>query len=322
MKTLLFPLLISLFILGCQQSAQAPEDGPEAAEKAETGSNDAVEIPRDFSAYWYNGKAEMNSYELEQVRYGDIHEGHAVLVFVTEDFSKSQQVKMDFPQGNDADKVSILKLNDSRKFLTGIYPYSIMRSVFTPVDLQKHSKTLKLTTSVQEWCGHVYTQLNLEKKEYKMQMHSYFQSEGDQEKRIPAALLEDEIWTKLRINPESIPVGEVEVIPSNIAMRLLHQPIQPQAAEIKMEAAGGEFDGQKVNVLTVTYKESRRSLRIYHKAAFPFEILGWDESQPTPAWQKDAPLKTSKARLKKSIRLDYWNYNGNSDRSMREALGL
>lgn len=319
MNNLLISVIISLSLISCQQTAQAPSNGPE---KVEMGSISQNEIPKDFASYWYDGLAELNSYELDQVRYGDNHQGHAVLVFVTEDFSKSKQVKMDYPQGKESDKVPILKLNDSRKFLTGIYPYSIMRSVFTPVDLAKNPKTLKLTTSIQEWCGHVYTQLNLEKDEYKMQMHSYFQSEGDQEKRMPAVLLEDEIWTKLRIDPKTIPMGKVEIIPSNIATRLLHTPIQPVNAVISMDEAGGEFEGKEVNMLTIQYADSRRKLSIYHKAVFPFEILGWDESQPSPAWRKDAQVKTTKARLKKSIRLDYWSRNGNADRVMREELGL
>lgn len=319
MKNIVIALVMSMLLWGCQQAAQAPEDGPETIEAPSTSEK---VIPKEFAAYWYNGLAELNSYELDQVRYGDMHEGHAVLVFVTEDFSKSKQVKMDYPQGNSVDKVSVLKLNDSRKFLTGIYPYSIMRSVFTPVDLNKNPKTIKLSTSVQEWCGHVYNQFNLNKDSYDIKLHSYFQSEGDQEKKIPAVLLEDEIWTRLRINPESIPMGKVEVIPSNVASRLFHQPVRPEKAVISISDAGGELEGKEVKNLTLAYSETRRKLEIYFEAAFPHQILGWDEGQPSPVWAKNAPIKTSKARLKKSIRLDYWNRNGNSDRAMREDLGL
>ena len=84
-----------------------------------------------FGDYWYQGKAEITSYEMEQARYGEIRKGHAVLIFVTEDFSKSKQVKLDNPQKDPEDAVKILKLNFVRKFITGIYPYSIMTSVFT-----------------------------------------------------------------------------------------------------------------------------------------------------------------------------------------------
>ncbi|MEL7148626.1 MAG: hypothetical protein AAFO69_19785, partial [Bacteroidota bacterium] len=94
---------------------------------------------QDFNSYWYQGKAEITSYALEQARYGEVHPGKAVMVFVTEDFSRSKQVKLDFPgrAGNDA--VKVLKLNALWKFNTGIYDYSVMQSTFTPVDWDKDS---------------------------------------------------------------------------------------------------------------------------------------------------------------------------------------
>ena len=58
----------------------------------------------DFKNYWYQGKAEVASYKLEQARYGEMRDGHAVLVFVTEDFSKSKQVKLDNSQRAGKDK--------------------------------------------------------------------------------------------------------------------------------------------------------------------------------------------------------------------------
>ena len=79
-----------------------------------------------FKDYWYQGKAELTSYDLEQARYRDIHQGDAVLIFVTEDFSKKKQVKLDYPSKNPKDAVPILKLNSTRKFNTGIYPYSCL----------------------------------------------------------------------------------------------------------------------------------------------------------------------------------------------------
>ena len=45
-----------------------------------------VDEDNQFKEYWYQGKAEITSYDLEQARYGELHKGHAVLVFVTEEF--------------------------------------------------------------------------------------------------------------------------------------------------------------------------------------------------------------------------------------------
>ena len=186
-----------------------------------------------FGDYWYQGKAEITSYEMEQARYGEIRKGHAVLIFVTEDFSKSKQVKLDNPQKDPEDAVKILKLNFVRKFITGIYPYSIMTSVFTPVELSSHPNTLKLSFSSQEWCGNVHTQANHKKNRYEFNSYSYFESEGDAKFELEDAILEDELWTRIRISPDRLPVGNIKIIPSLLSSRLKH-------FELKVENAFAE----------------------------------------------------------------------------------
>ena len=53
----------------------------------------AKELSQTFKDYWYAGKAEITSYKLEQARYGEIRNGKAVLIYVTEDFLPNKQVK-------------------------------------------------------------------------------------------------------------------------------------------------------------------------------------------------------------------------------------
>ena len=55
----------------------------------------AQDLSEEFKNYWYSGEAEITSYELEQARYGEIRQGKAVLVFVTENFLPNIQVKAD-----------------------------------------------------------------------------------------------------------------------------------------------------------------------------------------------------------------------------------
>ena len=52
------------------------------------GRENATKFPESdqFSKYWYQGKAELTRFDLQQVRYGEIHQGNGVLIFVTEDF--------------------------------------------------------------------------------------------------------------------------------------------------------------------------------------------------------------------------------------------
>ena len=63
----------------------------------------------------------------------------------------------------------------------------MMKSVFTPIPAEKQqlSKTLKVSTTRQDWCGHVYLQYNLEDDQYKVKQYSYFEKEGNRTVMVP-----------------------------------------------------------------------------------------------------------------------------------------
>ncbi|TDJ04173.1 MAG: hypothetical protein E2O67_06830 [Deltaproteobacteria bacterium] len=271
-----------------------------------------------FGDYWYQGKAEITSYEMEQARYGEIRKGHAVLIFVTEDFSKSKQVKLDNPQKDPEDAVKILKLNFVRKFITGIYPYSIMTSVFTPVELSSHPNTLKLSFSSQEWCGNVHTQANHKKNRYEFNSYSYFESEGDAKFELEDAILEDELWTRIRISPDRLPVGNIKIIPSLLSSRLKH-------FELKVENAFAEkvvIDKKRDLVsYRVNYKNLDRKIQINFVNRFPYEIVEWSEEYKSGFGTNPKLLKTKGVKSKTLI-IDYWNKNDIEDEDLRKVLGI
>ncbi|KAA3597990.1 MAG: septum formation inhibitor Maf [Calditrichaeota bacterium] len=285
----------AILILGCKQA--------NSGENSKPSSNE-------FNNYWYSGKAELTSYELEQARYGEIHKGEAVLIFVTEDFWKDKQVKYEF--GEKTDKVTpILKLNFERKFNTGIYPYSMMTSIFTPTSGEK---TLKITSTSQEWCGHTFLQLNLRSESYESQLFSYFQGEGDKKSKIKTKMLEDEIWTKIRLNPETLPIGEIELIPSTTYSRLKHQQLKSEKAVAKITVNG------TTKTYELSYKDFQRKLKINFNSKFPFEIQSWEETHLSGFG--NPKLLTTKGTKKKSIKLDYWSKNSVADSTYRKSLGL
>jgi hypothetical protein len=263
---------------------------------------------REFADYWYSGEAEVNSYQLMQSRYTERRNGKSVLIFVTEDFSKSRQVKLDNPGAAGKDKVPVMKLNNIRKFVTGIYDYSMMASIFTPVDVEKYPHSLKSTTTSQEWCGHSFTQLNLKGNNYHLSGYSYFEEEGDVQRKLGEALLEDELWTRLRIRPESIPLGEVDLIPSGFYNRLLHQPLKPRRASIRIENSEAEAR------LIVEYLHIDRALTIGFEPQFPHRILNWTE--------KNVKEVLSSGKLIKTLKAAYWRQHGNADVYLRDSLLL
>ena len=271
-----------------------------------------------FRQYWYQQKAELTRYSLDQARYGEIRKGESVLIFVTEPFFKDKQVKYEF--GDKANSISVLKLNFTRKFYTGIYPYSIMTSVFTPADFDK-SRTLKVTSSSQEWCGHTFMQLNFRNDKYHTEVRSYFQKEGDQDFDMKSAWLEDEVWTKIRLSPSTLPSGNVEMIPSLQYARLSHVPLKPEKAIAKMETITDKSLSPKaLNAYSIQYQNISRKVVIKFEKEFPYAIVAWEETQP--GGFGDSKLLTTRAVRTKTILLDYWNKNGIADDIYRKELGL
>ncbi len=278
---------------------------------------DAVKSSQ-FKEYWYGGTAEITSYDLEQARYGELHEGYAVLVYVTEDFSQNKQVKLDNPSAAGGDAVKILKLNFVKKFDTGIYRYSMMNSVFTPVGLDQYPNTLKVSSSSQEWCGHTYTQLNLDGADYKVTQFSYFESEGDNDYDVETALLEDEIWTRIRIAPDSLPVGDINIVPGTMSSRLTHRPLKVESASATLKEDPSQKD---IITYTLEYGDTRRRLSINFEKEFPHEITSWEE-QYVSGFGDNKKVLSTKAVKKKTLITDYWNQNKPVDRELRNKLGI
>ena len=253
-------------------------------------SIDKKEFSKEFKNYWYAGEAEITSYKLEQARYGEMREGKAVLVYVTEDFLAEKQVKADRQNPNN---IPVLKLNATKNFNTGIYPYSIMQSTFYPVSNNKHA--IKVSSSIQEWCGHVYAQLN-NKKQFEIMLHSYFESEADENLKLEKSILENELWTQLRIDAKSLPTGDLQIIPSLEFTRLKHIPLKAYKASAKLSK----------NSYSISYPELNRTLTITFNPNFPYDILGWEESFKS-GFGPNAKTLTTKATKLKTLKSAYWN---------------
>ncbi|MDX2282530.1 MAG: hypothetical protein NW241_00150 [Bacteroidia bacterium] len=308
----LFAAAAAVFLLAACGSAEAPKT---AALAAPAAADPVVPPSEAFKRYWYQGQAEVSSYDLEQARYGALRDAEAVLIFVTEDLSRSKQVKLDNPEAAGADRVPVLKLNLTKKFNTGIYPYSMMQSVFTPVELGRGPAALKATMTAQEWCGQVFSQINLGNEGYRARGYSYFESEGDAEYSLGKHLLEDEIWTRIRIAPDQLPLGDMTLVPALFYHRLKHTEHKPEAASATLQDEG------EARVYRISYKNSPRTLSIRFQAAFPHQILGWEESYPD-GWGPGAAVLTTRATLKKTMMLDYWTRNKPEDLPLRRELGL
>ncbi|WP_306643718.1 hypothetical protein [Sanyastnella coralliicola] len=294
------PLAIIAMVLSCGGRTAASE-GPKK-----------TVISQEFTYYWYQGKAELSSYKLTQARYGELREGEAMLIFVTEPFDNDKQVKSDMQDDND---LSVLKLNQTRKFMTGVYPYSIMTSSFTEIDTKSPESPVKVTNSSQEWCGHTWNQLNSQGNGYEFQLYSYFESEGDASGKLPGVLSEDGIWAMIRMNPSKLPLGPTEVIPALHHLRLRH--IEAQAAD----AIGTLTTENGVSTYTLDYTKVDRKLVIHFNSSFPYVIEGWEEHFSSGWGASAETLVTQGERITTEL-LPYWMLNTTADSTYRATLGL
>ena len=316
MKNLFLSIITisAVSFMGCNQSgsnASTSINTPQSSSKNEEAKAIfASATSNQFNEYWYAGKAEICSYDYTINRYDEPRTGYAVFVFVTEDLSKSKQVKLDDPAKAGDDRVPVLKLNAIQRFQTGIYDYSLMSSLFTPVDVQKFPHSLKATTTVQDWCGHVFTQMNLKGNQYHVTSYSYFEMEGDKQSDTQGdAMLEDEVFTRLRINPASLPKGATKMIPNLTYTRLRHKPIAAQNDTIDIK------DGEAgLKTCIVTYPDIKRRLEVNFEAVFPYKIMSFIEY--------DGDKKMSEAKLKKSVMSDYWAKHDLKSDPLRKDLGL
>lgn len=291
-----FLTLVTVVLFSCHKQ-------PRQAEGA------AVYATPEFHDYWHAGKAEVNAYNLIQSRYGESRPGKAVLIFVTEDLSKKLQVKLDDPSGRN--KINVLKLNFTKNFITGIYPYSLMLSVFTPVDRDKEPSTIKAAMSSQEWCGQAYTQVNLRGNRYTIKSHSYFEQEADERFSVRQALLEDELWNRIRLDPENLPEGEIDVLPGLFHTRLNHVDLKVSTAHTEKSESDSAF------IYRLSFPDHERVLMIQYAKSFPFKILGWKET-----WKEKGETMETTATLDKTLYTDYWTKNKNQFQGLRDSLNL
>lgn len=274
----------------------------------------AVGASSAFWTAWGDGKAELSGYAVTTGRYGAPREGRMVLIYVTEPMDRRVWVKDDAGDVPPAERVNVLKLNNVLKFQTGIYPYSVMTSIFAPVDGPAGDRftPAKIVMSAQEWCGSVYQTVMPGDAQFAAESRSYFHAEGDSEKtvRVPAgALYEDALLIQLRELDGPFAGGKDwagSIVPSLWSARKRHAPLEAVPATIKREST--TRDGAPVTRFTVAYGTVTTTYDV-EKAA-PRRVLGWKS--------KDG----DEGKILKTTRLPYWKLNQPGDEKYLKELGL
>lgn len=299
-------LFAFVLALGCRSSQDvAAEGGPTS------------QAPPGFWGHWGDGKAELAGYRLTQPRYGEDRTGEAILITVTEDFTRAARVKSD---GGHFDEFPVVKLNEVRDWTTGLYDYNVMTSVFLPLDgsLPRGLPT-KISFSSQEWCGQIWEQLRINGSAAGRTMHSYFDGEADQHESIPipeGGVFADAMPLLVRgLVGDMLQPGESTAVPwmrSALDRRLLHEnslwgraELQRSEASSTMDVPAGSFE-----VETWTVQDPTGTSSWYVEQAAPHRLIGWSRSNG------------ERGDLTGSIRSPYWKQNKGGDEALRLQLGL
>jgi len=265
-----------------------------------------------FHRLWYDGNAELSGYRVTTPRYGEARSGEMALIYVTEPMNRRTWVKDD--DAAPRERVNVLKLNQSFGFLAGIYPYSVMTSVFAPIDDWGGERfaPVKITITVQEWCGHVFQALWPGRGVLEAQIASYFASEGEARTETPVpvgTLYEDALLIQLRELDGPFAGGgdwTGSMVPSLWRVRRQHAPVAPVAATIRRSLHG---EGDKaVTRFVLEAGNYQRTFDI--EIAAPRRVLGWTTSDG------------EEVRLRATTRLPYWTLNHRGDERYRDQMGI
>ena len=267
-------------------------------------------------ASWFDGKAELDGYDLVQPRYGELRHGRMILIYVTEPFSRANLVKVDRYDPRSKDQVNILKLNAIKKFQTGIYDYSAMTSVFT--DPGAIRRPLKISFSMQEWCGHVYEEIVTRDKKAEVATRSYFEGETNR-RMVPLSgdiLFEDSLPLLLRdLSHQRLALSDWKgpMLPSAFFRRTRHRKpdsyasflhVAKQSEEMKVPA--GTFV-----VRSISYKRQDKVSCTYAiEEPYPHRIVSYECEDG------------EQAVLTGTERLPYWRTHGEGDEKFLKKLGL
>ena len=220
---------------------------------------------------------------------------------------------------SDKASTSVLKTNLIRKFETGVYDYSIMTSVFTPVDQRAFPHTLKITTSSQDWCGQSFMQLNHEQNKYRVHHYSYFEKEGDENFTVDDLMNEDELFNQIRFDPQLLPTGSKNMLPGTAFSRLKHIEFKSYPVTLtKGRYAGADFTGKNLEAYKIVFPDFDRTLEIIYETQFPFQIIGWTDTYAALSGER----LTSTNKIISSKRMPYWSEHDLDDSHLRAELGL
>jgi hypothetical protein len=112
------------------------------------------------------------------------------------------------------------------KFDTGTCKYSMMNAItkrpVSPTILIPSDRPSRLSNTA----AIGFIPLDLKDDEYMVRIKPHFETEGDREFSLEKPFLEAKVWTRIRIDPTSLSLGDMVIIPGTAVARFEHQRLE------------------------------------------------------------------------------------------------
>jgi hypothetical protein len=243
------------------------------------------------NSYWGDGKAEFNIYDAQIARYGIPRPTEVLHILVREPFDLKQLVKPE--NANQPDAIQVLKLNQILHVPTGLYVYQQMHSNFWRVD---NAQLLKFSLTSNDSCGNTFKEARREGDKLTYEYHTYWDgmAGGKENVALPAnGYFYDELpWL----------VRTIDFAKPN---------------EFEVQLAGTTINSKKdsfsFKTAKISFKSTEREIyvAVEHAGGTDHFILDRDFPNLLREWKA---ADGSHLKMKRSLKVAYWNYNKPGDR--------
>ena len=241
--------------------------------------------------YWNDGKAEFSIYAAEIVRYGVPRPTEVLHILVREPFDPKQLVKPDDWQRPDV--VFVLKMNQILHVPTGLYVYQQMHSNFWRVD---NGQLAKFSLTSNDSCGNTYKEARRNGDHFTYEYRTYWDgmASGSEDVTPPAnGYFYDELpWLVRTIDFAKTEPFEIQ---------LAGTTIKPKKDSFKFEPA------------KVSFAAGQRAIEVTVEHAGGHDLFTLDRDPPHLLREWKA-ADGSHLKMKRNLKVDYWNYNKPGDR--------
>jgi len=244
------------------------------------------------NSYWGDGKAEFNIYDAQVARYGIPRPTEVLHILVREPFDPTQLVKPDNP--NQPNAVQVLKLNQILHVPTGLYVYQQMHSNFWRVD---NAQLLKFSLTSNDSCGNTFKEARREADHFAYEYHTYWDGmAGGKE--------------NLAVPPDGHFYDELPWLVRTIDFQKASTPFEVQLAGTTINSKKDSFVFKPARI---SFKSTEREIdvAVEHPGGTDHFILDSDFPNLLRQWNA---ADGSRLKMKRSLKVAYWNYNKPGDR--------